>query len=118
MNLNQISIKRHTLTYMYFMKLARRIFLKQVDIFSDDHNYDIENEINDDYFCKWSVEESEERLMSSGASDKELELEGYTKCPRCGFFLTPMYDKFPYWIKFCSKCDYREEDGKNSPLSY
>ena len=56
--------------------------------------------------------------MSNGTSDEESELEEYTKCPLCGTFLVPMYDEYPYWIKFCSKCDYREEDAQNSPLSY
>ncbi|MFS0815558.1 hypothetical protein ABC382_01120 [Lysinibacillus sp. 1P01SD] len=39
------------------------------------------------------------------------------KCS-CGGYWRPMYDDFPHWIKFCTKCDARTEDTDYSPMPY
>ncbi|EJR29140.1 hypothetical protein [Bacillus mycoides] len=45
--------------------------------------------------------------------------EPFEDCPRCTKgSMMPMYDEHPNWIKFCPICDYRDEDGDNSPLPY
>lgn len=50
-------------------------------------------------------------------SFEEVVDEIYEKCS-CGGYWRPMYDEFPNWIKFCTKCDSRTEDFENSPLPY
>ncbi|MBG9732243.1 hypothetical protein ABD87_22730 [Lysinibacillus sphaericus] len=47
---------------------------------------------------------------------EEIE-ETYEKCS-CGGEWRPMYDEFPDWIKFCTKCDSRTEDVDYSPMPY
>ncbi|MEH6891624.1 hypothetical protein V7024_18435 [Bacillus sp. JJ864] len=43
-------------------------------------------------------------------------------CPRCSeekqIEMMPMYDEYPNWILFCTKCDYRYENYDQSPLPY
>jgi hypothetical protein len=48
---------------------------------------------------------------------KELEQMNlrYDKCS-CGEYMMPMYDEFPNWITFCSKCDSRNENIEESPI--
>lgn len=48
---------------------------------------------------------------------EEIDEEIYEKCS-CGGEWRPMYDEFPHWIKFCTKCDARTEDTDYSPMPY
>lgn len=43
--------------------------------------------------------------------------ETYKKCS-CGGDLRPMYDEFPDWINFCTKCNCRAEDVTCSPIPH
>lgn len=47
--------------------------------------------------------------------EEEMELK-YYKCS-CGGYMLPMYDEFPNWISFCSKCDCRNENIEASPIA-
>ena len=82
--------------------------------------------------CEWFEIESGmiklpfvDELVSIAQLDSEYyryyrqleEIEEYEKCS-CGGEWRPMYDEFPHWIKFCTKCDSRTENFEYSPMPY
>lgn len=63
-----------------------------------------------------SIEELEYELYHQLVFDDTSE-ETYEKCS-CGGNMRSMYDEFPQWIKFCTKCDCRTENIDCSPMPY
>ncbi|MEQ2529065.1 hypothetical protein WMO40_20535 [Bacillaceae bacterium CLA-AA-H227] len=63
--------------------------------------------LHDLFFYRSFMEEQKE-------VEKEMELL-YIKCS-CGGYMMPMYDEFPNWITFCSRCDSRNENSEASPI--
>ncbi|RKJ74810.1 hypothetical protein D7X33_19180 [Butyricicoccus sp. 1XD8-22] len=61
-----------------------------------------------------SIIELEYELYHSQSEFEGIQ-EQYEKCS-CGGNMRPMYDDFPNWITFCTKCDNRTEDFDYSPL--
>jgi len=62
-----------------------------------------------------SIEELEYEVFHQLSFEESEEI--YEKCS-CGGEWRPMYDEFPNWIKFCTKCDCRTEDIDYSPMPY
>lgn len=64
-----------------------------------------------------SIFELDYELYHLENRDFEGHEETYEKCS-CGGNMLPMYDEFPNWITFCTKCDSRAEDINYSPIPF
>lgn len=65
-----------------------------------------------------SIEELEFELHHLTKEPSYNEEPPYKLHEGCEGYWRPMYDQFPNWIFFCTKCDARYEDHEMSPLPY